>query len=183
LIPLALLSTASAAPEVVVGYHGDLLAHPGVVGRGAVRRGPLALEGQGLAYWHPQLMTAVQLRAGPAVRLTGPRGGVYGLFAHGGVQRGFWTAPTYTASGDRLHFAGDTWAIVATGLELGHSVRTGPIHAWTVHGPDRAGGGDGGGATGGDAHRARRRRPLPHGRRPGRLRRRGPRAALPASGG
>lgn len=131
---------ALAAPELAVGYHGDLLTHPGLVARGAwtlagARAVRLSLEGQALGYWHPGLMTVAQLRGGPALRLLGPRGGTWGAFVHGGVSRGWWTAPTYdVADGEvtRARLAGDTWAVVAGGVELGRSVARGPVTGWAV---------------------------------------------------
>jgi hypothetical protein len=126
-----------AALELSLGLHGDFFSHPGVVARGALPvAGPANLEVQGLVYWHPGLMTATQLRAGPAVRVTGPRGGTWGAFVHGGVTHGFWTAPTYsvapTGEVRRQAFAGDTWAAVVGGVELGHTLRSGPFAGWTA---------------------------------------------------
>lgn len=131
------ISLARAAePTLDVGYHGDLVTHPGLLARGSLRLATtLSLEAQAMAYWHPGLMTVAQLRAGPAVRVVGPRSGTWGAFVHAGGSRGFWTAPTYEVSdGDvsRVALAGDSWAAFAGGIELGHLVERGPVSAWAV---------------------------------------------------
>lgn len=123
-------------PALDLGYHGDLFTHPGLLARGSIEVArPLSLEAQAMAYWHPGLMVLGQLRAGPAIRRVGPREGTWGAFVHGGVSRGFWTAPTYQVSGGAVSLvplAGDTWGVVAGGVERGHRVARGPISAWSV---------------------------------------------------
>lgn len=137
-LALAGLLTAQAAPQLALGVHGDTLTHPGLLVREAVpvaEHGALLLsvEAQGLVYWHPGLMTAAQLRAGPSLRLTGPHAGTWGAFAHAGVCHGWWTAPTWKVDGTevkRVHFAGDSWAIGVVGLELGHEIEGGRLSGW-----------------------------------------------------
>lgn len=136
LLALGTFVALASEPTVEFGYHGDLITHPGVLARGsmAVTR-PVSLEAQAMAYWHPGLMTVAQLRAGPAFGWVGPRGASWGAFVHGGVSRGFWTAPTYQVAGgrvSRLALAGDAWAVLAAGVALGHAVESGPLAAWTV---------------------------------------------------
>ena len=80
-------------------------------------------------------MVTAYLRTGPAVRLTGRRGGTWGAFVHGGLQHGIWATPTYRAEGGevrRAPLAGDTWWHLASGVELGHTVSRSPIDAWFV---------------------------------------------------
>lgn len=137
---LLLAGLALASPEVAVGLHADGLSHPAVVGRGttpalAWRRATAQLEVQGGLLWHPGLMTALHARGGPAARVTGPRGGTWGWFAHVGVEHGFWTAPTYAAAGGaavRRPLSGDTWAVFATGPELGRAIDRGFAAGWTL---------------------------------------------------
>lgn len=132
---------AHAAPELALGVHGDFLTHPGVVVRGALAVAEVGalvanLEAQGLVYWHPELMTAGQLRAGPAVRWTGPRRGTWGAFVHGGLTHGLWTSPTFVVEPDgevkRRVLAGDTWAAVVGGLELGRTMDSATFAGWAV---------------------------------------------------
>jgi hypothetical protein len=137
MVTLAWTSPARAAePTLDVGYHGDFVTHPGVLARGALGLGPAwSVEAQVMAYWHPGLMTLTQVRGGPAVRVVGPRSATWGAFAHVGVSRGFWTSPTYAvADGDvsRVLLAGDTWGVLAGGVELGHLVERGRVSAWAV---------------------------------------------------
>ena len=136
LLLLSGLAISRAAP-VEVGLHMDTLTHPGVVVRSAlpVAGETLSVEGQALAYWHPELMTAVELRAGPAVKHTGKRGGIVGAYAHVGVEHGFWTSPTWTVeNGDveRVRLAGDTWGVGAFGIELGHELARSPFASWSI---------------------------------------------------
>jgi hypothetical protein len=134
---LLLLGTAVAAPTpdtLAVAYHGDFLTHPGAAGRAAWRlSNAVALEAELGGWWHPANMVTAYVRTGPAVRLTGPRGGTWGAFAHGGVQHGIWATPTYRVDDEGLHrapLAGDTWWHLAAGLELGHTVSTPAVDAW-----------------------------------------------------
>lgn len=134
------LTAILAASELAAGLHGDMLTHPGLVARAAVpvaegERGRLAIEAQALGYWHPGLMTAMQLRAGPAYRRTGSRGSTVGAFAHVGAAHGFWTAPTYDVVDggvERARLAGDSWAVGAVGLELGHGTALAGLSGWQV---------------------------------------------------
>jgi len=140
---LLLLSGLAFAAPVEVGVHMDTLTHPGVVVRSEL---PLAgeilfLEGQALAYWHPELMTAFELRAGPAIEHIGKRGGIVGAYAHVGVEHGFWTSPTYKvedAEVQRARFTGDTWGVGAFGLELGHELERSRFASWSIR-PELAG--------------------------------------------
>jgi hypothetical protein len=134
---LFLLSGLALAAPVELGVHMDTLTHPGVGVRSEL---PLAgktlfLEGQALAYWHPELMTALELRAGPAIEHIGKRGGIIGAYAHVGVEHGFWTSPTYTVdNGDvqRARFTGDTWGVGAFGIELGHELERSRFASWSI---------------------------------------------------
>lgn len=133
-------SADAAAPALDVGYYGDLVTHPGALARGSValasaRSVTWALEGQALTYWHPGLFTLAAGRMGPALRLVGPRDATWGLFLHGGVAHGFWAAPTFEVVDGgvrRTPLSGDTWAVVASGVELGHAISRGPLRAWAV---------------------------------------------------
>jgi hypothetical protein len=133
---LASFLAARAAPELALGLHADTLTHPGLLARGAWPLGRVgALEAQALAWWHPGHMTATQLRAGPALRWTGPRGGTWGAFVHLGACRGWWTSPTWEAEGEevqRVRLAGDSWATATAGLELGHTTQAAGLAGWAL---------------------------------------------------
>lgn len=134
---LLLLSGLAVAAPVEVGVHMDTLAHPGVVVRSALPLAgdTLSLEGQALAYWHPELMTALELRAGPAIEHIGKRGGIVGAYAHVGVEHGFWTSPTWKVEDgevSRARFTGDTWGVGAFGIELGHELERSRFASWSI---------------------------------------------------
>ncbi|MCB9689835.1 MAG: hypothetical protein H6738_23385 [Alphaproteobacteria bacterium] len=140
MVLLVATRVVAATPALAVAYHGDLITHPGVIGRAAVplaagQRGSVEAELQAGVVWHPSLMTSLQARTGLGARLLGPRGGTWGAFAHVGASRGFWTSPTFTVDDDgevrRTPLAGDEWLTFAFGPELGHQVR-GPLEAWYV---------------------------------------------------
>ncbi len=118
------LGAGAFAATPWVGVYGDFLTHPGVAAREEipVGRSPASLDAAGLVYWHPGLMTAFELSAGPSVRMTGGRRSTYGAFAHLGVMRGFWTAPTWSVDESgvrRVPLAGDLWGTTAFGVGLG----------------------------------------------------------------
>ncbi|MEZ4318580.1 MAG: hypothetical protein R3F61_13790 [Myxococcota bacterium] len=131
---------ASAPTELALGYHGDFVVHPGVAVRGGVRAastGPVALwlEGESDVFWHPRNRVAFVERLGPSVRWS-PGGASLGAFAHIGVEQGVWASPTYRVDdgdvrGPRV--AGDVWALVALGVDLGHRLsRSHWAEAWFV---------------------------------------------------
>ena len=144
LVLLVLAPTArSEPPPIAAAYHGDFLVHPGATlriegpaARSSAGRRALLVEAQATTWWHPRNMLALQLRAGPALRLVGPRGGLWGAFAHLGAMRGTWATPSYRVDGQgavsRAPLAGDAWWVVATGIELGRELHTGRLDAWFV---------------------------------------------------
>ncbi|MBX2804020.1 MAG: hypothetical protein KTR31_40465 [Myxococcales bacterium] len=133
-------STALAGPAWSLAYHGDFLTHPGASARASWPtsdnpRAALHLEAEAGAYWHPKNLVGTFLRAGPALSLEGARGGLWGVFVHGGGLLGTWAAPTYVVDvdGPRRSLAGRAWATVTPGLELGRRTPgTRGIDAWFV---------------------------------------------------
>lgn len=128
----------AATPQAAIGYHGDLLTHPGVVGRAEIlavsgERGSLNWEVQGGVHWHPSLMTSLQARTGLGARWVGPRRGTWGAFAHVGAARAFWTSPTFAVDQGavvRRPLSGDQWLVVASGLELGRATSSPVVAGW-----------------------------------------------------
>jgi hypothetical protein len=125
--------------EISLAYYGDFATHPGLTSRADwVLHGDrlaVLLELEAGGYWHPNHMVALLARTGPALRWTGSRGGLWGLFAHVGVEHGFWATPTYTVEDGKVEptvLPGDTWGTFATGLEFGHTLPGDVLGAWFV---------------------------------------------------
>jgi hypothetical protein len=129
----------ATSPHLAVGYHGDVLAHPGVEVRlsAPVRvgvRGGLRGEAEIGGWWHPERWVATYLRAGPSVGYVGRHGGHYGVFVHAGVLRGWWSAPVWRVEDGaavRARGSGDDFGVLAFGVDLGRDVE-GRIAGWYV---------------------------------------------------
>jgi len=136
--PPAFSASPAAPDEVALAYYGDFITHPGASGRvdwPLNGDDPFAVlvEVEVGGYWHPNLMVALFARTGPELRWTGPKGGLYGAFAHVGVEHGFWAAPTYRVEGGEVRtvaLAGDSWGVFAAGLDFGHTLPGEVARGW-----------------------------------------------------
>ncbi|MFT4979756.1 MAG: hypothetical protein ACI8S6_005668 [Myxococcota bacterium] len=127
-----------AADERTLAYYGDFIAHPGLDGRlgwslSEGTRWSLQAEARAGGFWHPHNQLALYARVGPSIRRTGAHGGSLGAFLHAGVQHGFSAAPTYTVEDGvvkTVPLAGDTWATLTPGLELGRPLEHAALEGW-----------------------------------------------------